>query len=287
MTNTSMLDKEPYNAFEHLYRALFFPKGGVVMAITGYFDESYNHPTKSDPEPPLMYTVAGYISTVEKWDELIHLWNDHLQTKGVQEFHLTDYEKRKGVYEGWSNEERIAFYGKLQQFIRRKTLKGFAMSLRRTDYDEVFTGMARERFGSHHTFLVLMCMAEVTNWLKERRPDEQVLYVFEKGFGFEGEVAELFKGFAENKKNSKAFRLSEPEALAWGSKNLVPLQAADINAGESNKLAIRGVKKSEGKPVRDIRISLQRLAMSPHDYKYWRREDLVGFVEDAKEKGWI
>jgi len=59
------------------------------MMFAAYFDESYSH-----PPTPLVYTVAGYVSTVQEWKRFQKEWRRELGRAGVDFFHMTTYEAR-------------------------------------------------------------------------------------------------------------------------------------------------------------------------------------------------
>lgn len=45
-----------------------------MAKLCAYFDESYNQRTKKEPSVPLIYTVGGYISSVQQWKVFQKEW---------------------------------------------------------------------------------------------------------------------------------------------------------------------------------------------------------------------
>ena len=70
-----------YDAFEHLCHVAFpeGSKGRLMAMLTAYFDESYSHKTLAEPDKPLVYTVAGWVATVEGWRAFRKEWKKALR----------------------------------------------------------------------------------------------------------------------------------------------------------------------------------------------------------------
>jgi hypothetical protein len=73
--------------------------------LVAYLDESYNHPTIKEPNPPLVYTVGCWLSSVEKWQRFRKQWKAELKNRGLDFFHMSRFESRIGEYEDWSTAE--------------------------------------------------------------------------------------------------------------------------------------------------------------------------------------
>jgi hypothetical protein len=73
----------PYNARERL----------IAMLVT-YFDESYTH-------APLVYTLAGYISTEKQWRKFQREWDAILKDTGYLSFTWLNLKlERKSMKDG-------------------------------------------------------------------------------------------------------------------------------------------------------------------------------------------
>jgi hypothetical protein len=71
---------------------LGWPDTGVVLMIWAYYDESGEY----DAAGKLINTtVAGCVSTSEKWQSFDAKWREFLASEGLSEFHMTDFEAWK------------------------------------------------------------------------------------------------------------------------------------------------------------------------------------------------
>jgi len=76
-----------YVAWEFPQR-LGWQNESLVLMIWAYYDESGEH---VDGDIVNM-TVAGCVSTSEKWTVFDAQWRDFLASEGLSEFHMTDFE---------------------------------------------------------------------------------------------------------------------------------------------------------------------------------------------------
>ncbi len=105
--------------------------------LTAYFDESYNHRTEKYPNEPLVYTVGCWLSTAQKWLLFEKKWRLALKKAGVEFFHMTDFEARRGEYGFWSNSKRISVLKELHRIIDKHTIFGCSSSVNCADYNEL------------------------------------------------------------------------------------------------------------------------------------------------------
>ena len=86
-----------------------------------------------------MYTVAGYLSTIQEWKRFQKEWRRELGRAGVDFFHMTTYEARikndegnllgVGKYKDWGNEKRVEVIKRLHRTIHRRVMVGVAASV--------------------------------------------------------------------------------------------------------------------------------------------------------------
>jgi len=73
-------------------------------------DESGEH----DAEGTLRrFTIGCAVATAEQWARLQEEWEPTLRAYGVEDFHMKNFEARKGIYKDWTNEKRQAFLASL------------------------------------------------------------------------------------------------------------------------------------------------------------------------------
>jgi hypothetical protein len=68
--------------------------------ITTYFDDS------GDKD---IAVVAGYVSSVKRWDEFNSAWAKFLSSHGIKQMHRSDLENFRSEFEGWTPDQRNRF----------------------------------------------------------------------------------------------------------------------------------------------------------------------------------
>ena len=102
--------------------------------LSAYYDES-----GTDRSRASALTVAGYISTVEKWANFQIEWQKMLDGEGLEYFHMTDLESLKGQFSasnGWDKKRQIRVIQQSHDIIKRNTLQEFESSLDWSACDE-------------------------------------------------------------------------------------------------------------------------------------------------------
>jgi hypothetical protein len=248
-----------------------------MAMLTLYLDESYSH-----PPAPLIYTVAGYIATVNEWRKFQKEWRRELDRAGIDFFHMTTFEARRKEYEGWSNEKRVEVLKRLHRSIHRRILTGFASSVVVADYNEVMNPNIRRGYGEPHEFAVVACMKYIRDWGNQNGYHEPIAYVLESGSDRQKIVNAVFNHMDEEQR--REYRIG-----SWtfaDKRDLNPLQAADILAYEMTKEMTRRLDKSNTRPVRR---SMQNLAKGHPDahLMYADREQLLFILDKSAELGFI
>jgi hypothetical protein len=203
--------------------------------LTAYLDESYNQPTAKDPNPPLVYTVGCWLSTVEKWSKFGKQWKAELRAKGLDDFHMNRFESRIGEYADWSENERHGFFRRLKRIIKENTVYGVSVSVNCKDYDSLTTPALKRQWGkTYYGFDVRIIMLFLRQWADDNGYDGKIHYVFAQLPKQGGELDRIFTVFL---KNQKLFHVSQ----SWTKslmKDEVRLQAADVIAYEVNKRCV-------------------------------------------------
>lgn len=247
-----------------------------MVMLSVYFDESYNQPTSKEPDMPLVYTIGGYLSTVQQWKAFQKEWSKTLKDAGIPFFHMADYESRFGFYKDWSDEKRIEVLQKLHTIINKYVLKGFATSILISDYE----GLSAEQkfvFGEPHVCALISCMKHIAVLCDEFDITDRIAYVFENS-RFNGRISTTFGNLSDE--DNKGYRVG---SLTFAQKECMPLQAADILAYEVTKEIARQKNQSN---TRHTRKSIKNLAIHGIDELYYmEREHFVEVLTKAKEMG--
>ncbi len=224
------------------------------MTYTAYFDESGTH----DGSPAV--SVAGYVSTDDRWTAFGADWRCALDEFELGYFHMTDFANRAGRYASWTEGERRDRFERLVAIINKHAMASVGTVIQRELYERLVTGAARQRSGGLYGLAAVSCAMTMDKRLPTA-PDQQVAYVFESGAPGHGQLERILRD-----------NMHDPEApdhvriVSVGFENkrqLTPLQAADILAYELYKHLPRQLGLDH-RPIR--RTNLEQLAHIPHDW---------------------
>jgi hypothetical protein len=257
--------------------------------LTVYSDASYNHSTASSPDPRLLHTVGAYIATRTNWRRFRKEWKRELDKKGLDHFHMTDFEYAQSAirsgrtlrathpYYGWKGDEFVPFLRRLHGVINRKDSNGqfrmraFIASLVRPDFDKTLPAELQDEPGckSHYLFNVVMVMEQIAQWADSEGYHDPIHYVFAGGDGEGANLENWFNHCWSSETARKRFRLSNGYSrigydIEW-MKDEPALQAADIAAYEFNKLALKAAERGGFEiDENELRKSLLNLSRTAH-----------------------
>jgi hypothetical protein len=122
-------------------------------------------------------------------------------------------------------------------------------------------------------------MKNVQEWLRDRRFEASVNYVFEAGDIGHGEIERALRRAWEDPEDRKFLHMS---GWTMTGKHVLPLQAADIWAYESYKHMVNRVI---GDRTRKVRYPYERLYRNYHEkyQTYWDRESLTAMIKTYRE----
>lgn len=202
-----------------------------MATFTAYFDASGT--AESD-----VLCVAGYASTVRKWERLDEEWNEILKSEGVESFHMTDFVSSRGQYsEGWKgqSERRRLFVEKLIGCLKKNVNKCFRSALVVKDYRLVNRDRyVREMLGRPYSICAGLCLKTVSNWKLRKGIRSPILCIFEDGDQDKGDFEQ----------RSKAHEGLNVIFLRDPNKRIVGFQAADF-AGWKVRNAIANAIKED------------------------------------------
>ncbi len=256
--------------------------------ITGYFDESYSQ------KYPHIYTVAGYISTDEKWIEFNKEWQAVLDRERLPPFSMKDFVNgRNKNYKDWARKKKDSLLAELLSILDKTYLRGFSTSIILDDYKSL-TDDDRYKFGKPHALAFNKCMLDIKWWLKKVNVLEPIHYVFEQGANDNRTLNRLYREVL-SRKERKSFGI---ESFTFAPKKTTALQVADILAYKTRI----DVCFQYDKTPRPIRESLSSLDDSSRNSCFildknhfesftskpeWKEQVSNERIADAKKKGMI
>jgi hypothetical protein len=258
----------------HLARVVWLGRyslDNLLVMLAAYFDGS------GGADQPMM-VVAGYVSTVARWERFEIDWRLALAKHGVPYFHMKEFAHFKGPFVGWEKKEgsRRHLLSDLAQIIHAYILFGVACGVRYDVFGRVNSqyGLA-ETFGCEYALCGRDCVAQASKKLValgyEGKPAEFVFDDGDEGKGY------LMKVLERDKKLLPIFKpaLPRPEQNYPG---LTPLQGADFAAYELLKNA-KDIKQNS--PLWEWRKSLQILVNKNNWWGEYKEKDLLQMCERA------
>ncbi len=221
--------------------------------LTVYFDESYSH-----SPAPLVYTVGGYLATDRRWRKFEKEWKAVLDSESLPPFSMKDFDNpHSKTYGTWPKEKKITFLKTLHGIINKTYLMSFSTSVIVSDY-QALSDVEKFVFGRPHPCAAVNCLKHIAEWATEAGVIEPILYVFEEGTVDDKELRRLFNQTVTAEQKAH-YRI---RSLAFGTKELSPLQAADIVAYETRKEISR---RLDSEHHRDVRASIKHLNDAKRD----------------------
>jgi hypothetical protein len=246
---------------------------GDVALFSAYFDESG---TPDDPHRVL--TVAGCVSSIEKWKRFEFAWSRLIQEAKLPDgtiFHMNRFARNLPPYENFKGEpkQKAALISSLVQCVKRHIHKAFSVTVILKDWERI---NRRYQFavslGYPYPFCGRICVAEVAKWAK-KTGNSPVEFFFESGARDWGQLKTLLKVN------------DDIEAMDRSKDEMIQFQAADLLAWKNRKVMTEVVKYS-GPPDRDVYDSINRslaeIRSIPHKYGVHNYESMEALVEKAR-----
>lgn len=240
----------------------------LVVALRAYLDES------GTGRPARAMSIAGYVSTRQRWERFERLWADSLHAYGIEFFHMSPFmaSPPRKQFQGWPDRRRWPRLQRLVSLLNRHVLVSIGVVVLRADYEAIFATAQERRRDGLYKLIAVHCMDAVRNWQKDTGRDEEVSYVFESGAEGAGALERVFVDAQRRPGLRDKFRLG---TFAFDDKRRVAaLQAADIAAWTLHHELPRGVPRPPGifpEPV----IRLLRRGLADHRWHYMSREHLT------------
>lgn len=194
----------------------------LYMAMTGFFDESGIHGAESP-----VVIVAGFLATVDQWDAYQRDLGTLFTEYGVKKFHAKDFRGRKGDFKGWPTTKRAKFNSRFLQLADQHLACGISTVLPSEDYHRIYRAGAFARTARPDTQYGLCVRAALLKsilFMKDRKADWPLNFIFERGSGNEGDAIRVFGEVADSllPDYSAAFG-----TISFDTKAAIPLAIAD------------------------------------------------------------
>jgi len=228
-----------------------------VLVLDAYFDESGTHSTSR------CVSIAGYVSTPERWRQFDIEWRASLSEWGLEFFHMTDFcSKDSRPYNSWSPEEKQQRWSRLVRIINRHAMFSVGWSVATNYYDMVLSQEAKDDLGGPYGLCSRVCQIEAAKMVKSQcgEPYPWIAYTYAAGAIGVGQVADSFNSLQKRQKDKDYFRA---HSLSFREmKQFTPLQAADILAHEIYRQRQKEDGWDKGLPRIRLLYQLTRLRWS-------------------------
>ena len=206
----------------------------MFREYTAYFDSAGGDDYK-------FIVVAGWLSTLERWELFKVKWNRLLLEYEVPYFHMKDISQWKGPFKKWYKDEnkRARFIAEAYNIIRQHREKGIACIVNYSAYTEVARDhRIQAEFGNPYSFAGFICASIFKTYVRKKYPkfSPRITYIFDD--------EKVGKGLLM--KSMKRRGLSNPIFQPWRDQlnkvgkveryGVIQLQSADFPAYEIRKL---------------------------------------------------
>jgi hypothetical protein len=263
----------------HAFRAVWFntySRRNIVLIanrVTAYFDASggVEHPA---------VIVAGYISTVGKWNQFDGEWRKALGRRefNVPYFHMKEFAHSVGPFAEWKGDEqrRRRFINTLISIIAKYAKAGVACGIKESVWDSINQSYPlQETFGCAFALAGRDCVNKVHHWGEKLNNynRNEIRCVFEAGDKGKGNLMRVVE---EAQKPLPIFEPGRPQP-ELSHPGTPALQAADFAAWELLKVVASG--KDTG-PSHQFRVSLRKLSSAvPVSWTQYRNSDFITLLK--------
>jgi hypothetical protein len=151
--------------------------GGFTLGLTAFFDETGTH------EGHLLTGVAGFLYDSDGIARFEAEWRKRTAADFPEPFHTVDCFWGHGQFAGWPWPLRMQLMHELGDLISRTRIAGFVAYVEQEDYKKwaEHDPTQVDFVGSPYTICLLTCIEMVAAFLKSRKLDGEVFYLFEQG----------------------------------------------------------------------------------------------------------
>ena len=183
--------------------------------------------------------IGGLFGNDHQWKELERRWHELLARPGdlwspLSRFHMYDCEHGDGEFSGHSRGARDHLIYKFRNLILDSGLHGYAIGISAPDWAELVTGERLAAWGDPERQCVMNCLWATLQWASRASVEREVAFVFDDRPARRESNRRLFSLY-QYWSEQKGL-VPKPTGLAFlSSDKIIPLQAADMFAWESNR----------------------------------------------------
>lgn len=151
--------------------------------------------------------------------------------------HVAHFRKEFARWTG-DEEKRSSFLQALAAVIHRHSLEGFAFSLNMDHYRQIDATLTATESFPPYALMAFLTVGKILEWQRRYRPDDAVLFLFERGDSGQGAVKDKLDREWEEIGIPQPIFMPKELTKNGVTRCCLPLQAADFLAYESNKTII-------------------------------------------------
>jgi hypothetical protein len=210
----------------------------------------------------------GDLALSHGWTVFEPAWQRTLNEFGVQTFHMTECECRRGSFADWEQARRTELLGRLIDLIAKHTFVAIGAAMVVADYNAL-APERRTRLGHPYVMCGLKAVADTLRWIDawidravaigewkvtEREKSLPVEFVFEAGDEGAGELASQLR-----KEHESGIFAGRIVRVSFESKQVGALQAADFAAYETTKQLVRTIGADERATRKSLEALVERV----------------------------
>ena len=202
-----------------------------------YLDES--------ERPSEVLTIAGYIASVDQWDNQRRQWDRLREEFNFDVFHAADLQAFLGEFTGWDEAKRQRLHAEMAEIIRARVAFAVSSGILLGSYERL-VGQAglRQIVGGPAYVCMLQIIKHASDWARFKNLADDILYFYESGYVGASDVLEAHR-------NEKQLGLvTHLGPMVFLPKKEPALQLADFHAYESMKHILNLHLTRNGRPIR-------------------------------------
>ena len=272
MSAPTILEAAQYFPWNEIAAAIL-PRGGLIMLVNAYFDESAGtarckHPLDGSRQDVKTLSVAGYLVESEQAKLLSQEWQAVLDQYGLPYFHMVDCAHGNGVFAKLTAKQRIQVGARMIGNIKRRTIRGFGISLNVSQFKSLMPP-DHPLIKKPYTLCAHSILDGVRSWARENKYHGDIAYFFEAGAAGQKEANALMHALFETAVWRKACRYVGHSFVA--KEQAAGVQAADLLAWQFHTETRRQLEKT-GRPRRK---DFESLFAHPHNIVFISPRDYV------------